>query len=215
MLTYLHYLNQQRQRTIQQIKLTLTQLKNNQRAIQTKKTTLSRDQQRQQQEQQTLKLTSAKRKTLINRLNRKINSDKAKLHILTHNKHQLEQAVGQLQAAPNPRAFNFIQHRLPCNQRKNNPSLCRHRTQRTILSGVVIQATAGTPVQAMPQVRSFAKWLSGYGLLLIINHGKGYMSLRANQSLFKHVGDTVSGKPSAPVETVGTSTARVILFLTA
>ena len=207
MLTYLHYLNQQRQHTIQQIKFTLTQLNNNQHAIQTKKTALSRDQQHQQQEQQTLTSTSAKRKTLINSLNRRINSDKAKLHILTHNKHQLEQAVGQLQAAPNPRAFNFIQHRLPWPTKGQITHHFGQAIEHSELSwsGVVIQAHAGTPVQAVASGQVvFAKWLSGYGLLLIINHGKGYMSLYGrNQSLFKHVGDTVS--KGETISTVGNS----------
>ena len=39
----------------------------------------------------------------------------------------------------------------------------------------------------------FADWLRGYGLLMIIDHGDGFMSLYGyNQSLLKSVGEHVS-----------------------
>ena len=39
----------------------------------------------------------------------------------------------------------------------------------------------------------FSDWLKGYGLLLIIDHGQGFMTLYAhNQTLFKQKGDTVT-----------------------
>ena len=38
----------------------------------------------------------------------------------------------------------------------------------------------------------FADWLKGYGLLLILDHGEGWMSLYAyNDALLKNVGDSV------------------------
>ena len=41
----------------------------------------------------------------------------------------------------------------------------------------------------------FSDWLDGMGLLLIVDHGDGYMSLYAhNQALYKEVGDWVSSK---------------------
>lgn len=40
----------------------------------------------------------------------------------------------------------------------------------------------------------FADWLRGFGNLLIVDHGNGYMSLYGyNESLFKQVGDTLKG----------------------
>lgn len=57
-----------------------------------------------------------------------------------------------------------------------------------------IQATAGTPVNAIfPGRVVFAEWLRGVGLLLIIDHGDGYMSLYGNnQKLYKSLGEWVS-----------------------
>ena len=60
--------------------------------------------------------------------------------------------------------------------------------------GVVITAPAGAPVTAVSRGRvAFADWLRGFGLLLILDHGDGYMSLYGyNQTLLKDVGDWVS-----------------------
>ncbi|HRE30748.1 MAG TPA: peptidoglycan DD-metalloendopeptidase family protein [Candidatus Berkiella sp.] len=57
-----------------------------------------------------------------------------------------------------------------------------------------IQANAGTPVNAIfPGRVVFAEWLRGVGLLLIIDHGDGYMSLYGNnQKLYKSLGEWVS-----------------------
>jgi septal ring factor EnvC (AmiA/AmiB activator) len=60
-------------------------------------------------------------------------------------------------------------------------------------NGVVIQAKEGTNVRAITHGRIvFSDWLRGYGLIIIIDHGNGYMSLYGhNQSLHKDVGEWV------------------------
>lgn len=70
------------------------------------------------------------------------------------------------------------------------------------LSGVLIGSANGSPVQAIARGRvAFADWLKGYGMLLILDHGDGYMSLYGyNESLRKEVGDWVSAG-----ETIATS----------
>ncbi|MEE8429334.1 MAG: peptidoglycan DD-metalloendopeptidase family protein [Gammaproteobacteria bacterium] len=61
--------------------------------------------------------------------------------------------------------------------------------------GVLIRAPEGSDVYAVSQGRvAFADWLRGFGLLIILEHGDGYMSLYGyNQLLHKEVGDWVSG----------------------
>ncbi|MGY0504739.1 murein hydrolase activator EnvC family protein [Luteimonas sp. e5] len=60
-------------------------------------------------------------------------------------------------------------------------------------SGLLIAAAAGAPVRAVADGQVvFAEWMSGYGLLAIVDHGNGYMSLYAhNDALMKDVGATV------------------------
>jgi septal ring factor EnvC (AmiA/AmiB activator) len=59
--------------------------------------------------------------------------------------------------------------------------------------GVLIDAREGTEIHAVTTGKVvYAEWLRGYGLLMIIDHGKGYMTLYAfNQSLYKQVGERV------------------------
>ncbi len=72
-------------------------------------------------------------------------------------------------------------------------------------SGWWIGGDAGANVQAIAHGRvAFADWMKGYGLLLIVDHGDGFMSLyAANESLLKGIGDWV--RPGEPIATVGAS----------
>lgn len=71
--------------------------------------------------------------------------------------------------------------------------------------GVMISATPGTQVRAVHGGRVvFADWLRGAGLLVILDHGNGYLSLYGhNQSLLKNAGDIV--KAGEAISTVGNS----------
>jgi septal ring factor EnvC (AmiA/AmiB activator) len=71
--------------------------------------------------------------------------------------------------------------------------------------GVLIAAPAGTSVKAVADgTVVFADWMTGYGNILIIDHGNGYMSLYAhNDGLLRDAGDAV--KRGDAVASVGTS----------
>lgn len=76
---------------------------------------------------------------------------------------------------------------------------------RSTWDGVLIGASAGSPVRAVHGGRVvFADWLRGAGLLVIIDHGNGYLSLYGhNQSLLKNPGDLVNAGET--IATVGSS----------
>jgi septal ring factor EnvC (AmiA/AmiB activator) len=71
--------------------------------------------------------------------------------------------------------------------------------------GVLIGAATGTPVKAVADGRVvFADWMKGYGLILIVDHGNGTMTLYAhNEALLRDAGDSV--KRGDPVASVGNS----------
>ncbi len=71
--------------------------------------------------------------------------------------------------------------------------------------GTLIAAPQGQPIHAVAPGRViFSKWMPGYGLLLIISQGNGYMTLYGRaQTLTKAVGDYV--KANEVIGTVGKS----------
>ena len=71
--------------------------------------------------------------------------------------------------------------------------------------GVLVAAPAGTTVKAVADGQVvFADWMTGYGMILIIDHGNGYMSLYAhNDGLLRDAGDAV--KRGDAVASVGKS----------
>ncbi|MFZ5724450.1 MAG: murein hydrolase activator EnvC family protein [Pseudomonadota bacterium] len=76
------------------------------------------------------------------------------------------------------------------------------------LNGIVIAAAEGSEVRAVHHGRVvYADWLRGYGLLSIVDHGDGFLTVYGyNQSLLRNVGDWV--KEGEPIATVGTSGGR-------
>jgi septal ring factor EnvC (AmiA/AmiB activator) len=71
--------------------------------------------------------------------------------------------------------------------------------------GLFIRAGQGVAVKAIAAGQVvFAEWLRGFGNLIIVDHGEGYMSLYSNnESLYKQVGERV--QPGDPIAAVGNS----------
>jgi septal ring factor EnvC (AmiA/AmiB activator) len=84
----------------------------------------------------------------------------------------------------------------------DNPSL------DDMWKGVLINSQEGSEIKAVSQGKvAYAGTLKGYGLLMIIEHDKDYMTLYAfNQSLYKHKGDSVEA--GDVIATVGQSGGR-------
>jgi len=72
-------------------------------------------------------------------------------------------------------------------------------------NGVVMETPRGTEVRAIYHGRiAFADWLAGMGLLVIVDHGEGYMTLYGyNETILKKAGDWVA--PGDVIATVGDS----------
>jgi septal ring factor EnvC (AmiA/AmiB activator) len=81
--------------------------------------------------------------------------------------------------------------------------------------GVLVSAEQGAPVRAVYHGRVvYADWLSGLGLLTIIDHGDGYLSLYGhNERLYKEVGERVTaGDTIASVGDSGGRSAPALYF---
>ena len=81
-------------------------------------------------------------------------------------------------------------------------------TSEQTSAGLLIAAKEGSDVHAVSHGRVvYADWLRGYGLLLIVDHGDGYLSLYgSNEALLKDVGDWVDAGEA--VATSGDSGGR-------
>jgi murein hydrolase activator len=81
--------------------------------------------------------------------------------------------------------------------------------------GVLVATERGNPVRAVSQGRVvYADWLPGLGLLTIVDHGEGYLSLYGhNERLYKAVGDRVAaGEPVAAAGDSGGRTRPELYF---
>ncbi len=119
----------------------------------------------------------------------------------------IEQAVIDLQTPEDYQGFATMKGKMPWPlQGKPSNRYGRKRGESKLRwQGLVIPAREGSTVTAIHHGRVvFADWFRGSGLLLIIDHGDGYMSLYAhNQSLLRDVGEWVTA--GAEISTVGDS----------
>lgn len=80
-------------------------------------------------------------------------------------------------------------------------------------NGVVLGAPRGREVRSIYHGRVvFADWLAGMGLLVVVDHGEGYMTLYGyNETLLKNTGDWVA--PGDVIATVGDSGGQAVAAL--
>ncbi|MFQ3195717.1 MAG: septal ring factor EnvC (AmiA/AmiB activator) [Colwellia sp.] len=81
--------------------------------------------------------------------------------------------------------------------------------------GILLAAPVGKQVKAIHNgTVLFSDWLKGYGLVTVLDHGAGYMSLYGhNQALLKSVGDRVeTGEPIALVGQSGGQSQSGLYF---
>lgn len=142
------------------------------------------------------------RKQLLAVLESRIANDDEQVDLLTADEAQLTELLQSLR-----RAFADIPalNQAPFSQQKGTlpwPARGRviaafgsSRSSGQANTGILMQANKGSTVLAVSHGRvAYADWLRGYGLLMIIDHGDGYLSLYGhNDALFREVGDWVSG----------------------
>ena len=159
--------------------------------------------------QKMLELAINHRLQIMKHMTKSIASHTAQLSALLKQKRSLTKAIAQAnQDIPVTDHFNFtynFKYPMYWPTRGALSQLFGTRIDHSQLTtdGVVINAPIGQSIYAIANgVVVFSKWLPGYGLLMIINHGHGYMSLYGRcQQLFYHNGQTI--KKGAIIATVG------------
>lgn len=149
-----------------------------------------------------LNTAQSERERAIVALNASITARGSELEQLEINQAELQQLIEQINRAiertPASVALtSFVQQRgklaLPAAGAIVSHFGSRYGDGNLTRQGITIGVSAGTPVQAVHAGRVvFSNWLRGSGLLVIVDHGDGYMSLYgANQGLAKAAGDWV------------------------
>lgn len=198
MLSYYHYFNQARVAKIEALKTTTAQLAELQQTLLVQQQELKELASRQQQQQNQLAQQQTAQETLIAELQQQQRSDQQRLQALEQSREQLEQVISAIESA----LENDVQlvGLKPVKARLQWPTEGRvrklfgqSREGPLRWKGVMIEGRIGQAVRVIADGRVvFADWLRGFGLVTVIDHGEGYMSLYGhNQSLLKNVGQEV------------------------
>ena len=174
-------------------------------------------QQEQQAELDAMQRLQDERKDVVAQLTEELNDQGRQLDRLQSDERDLKTLISGLEEAladipaedPQQLRFAGLRGRLPWPaQGRIANRFGAPKLGSLVWDGVMISAPEGREVRAVHHGRvAFADWLRGFGLLLIVDHGDGYMTLYGhNQSLFKEAGDWVD--VNEPVALVGSSGGR-------
>ena len=218
-LAYYDYLNRERAQRMERIRVRLEALNDTRRSIDSRQARLQGLRDRAIADRDRLQEAQRLRREVIARLARRIRDQGRQLAELRDDEKELQRLLKSLQEAladiPDnahlARPFGSLRGRLDWPARGvianafGTPKIGSLRWD-----GVMIAAKEGIEVMAVHSGRvAFADWLRGFGLMLIIDHGDGYMTLYGhNQSLFKEAGDWV--ETGEPVASVGSSGGREV-----
>ena len=225
MVTYYDYFNRARSQQIEQALATITELGQLEKTIRSEKLTLDRLYTRQVIAKKALQKSYRSRAKLVASLGKEIKSKGQQLQQLSENEKQLQHLLRTitenipdiLTAQNRQQLFSKLRGKLnwPASGRVKKVYGLQRSKSNSRWNGVMIAAKEGNNVYAVSRGRVvYADWLRGYGLLMILDHGDGYMSLYGhNQSLFKEIGDWVeSGEVIASIGNSGGQTQAGLYF---
>jgi septal ring factor EnvC (AmiA/AmiB activator) len=215
LITYYDYLNKARSERIAALETTIRELEQVRAELEAQTERLRKLREQRAREKGQLEATRGERRKLVQQLKSEISDKDRHLSGMVRDEQELKALIGALSRAlsdipaepGNRKPFSSLKGKLKWPAK--GPLVNRFGSQRKLgkltWQGVMIGAGGGQEVRAVSHGRvAFADWLRGYGLLVIIDHGDGYMSLYGhNQSLYKETGDWV--EPGEVIATVGDS----------
>ncbi|MGD2118416.1 MAG: peptidoglycan DD-metalloendopeptidase family protein [Chromatiales bacterium] len=214
-MSYYDYLNRERITRIQQANRLIEQLQQTENDITLARQQLDASFAEKNARLEEIHAARQSRAELVARLDSDIKSKGESLQRLKRDAARLERLLSEIQQREQRRQqFSSNQEKKFASMRGQLPWPARGRLQVLYgapksgdvkWDGVFITAPEGEQIHAVHHGRvAYADWLRGYGLLLIIDHGDGFMTLYGhNQSLFKETGEWVAG--GEPIALVGNS----------
>ncbi len=218
LMMYYDYFNRARTQRMAVIDIALEKLHRTEEAIAGEEQRLLELQARELEQQSRLEQVRTAREEVILALNAEIHDKGRQLKGMQLDEGRLQSLLGRLQQAladipadpMTQRSFMAFKGKMAWPSKGRLTA--RFGTEKAAglrWDGVIISSAEGKEVRAVYHGRVvFSDWLPGFGLLLIIDHSDGYMTLYGhNQSLFKDTGDWVEANET--VALVGNSGGRL------
>ncbi|WP_105102389.1 murein hydrolase activator EnvC family protein [Microbulbifer pacificus] len=200
-LRYHDYFLKQRSRVIDDYVSTLDQLSTVSSGIQREQDTLARERSQLEEKHRALASAQKNRQRTLDKLAAQLASKSGELDQLHNDRSRLQRLVDEVGRAisslinpsdQTPFAKQRGRMQWPTSGRRAN-AYGQRRANGITWTGVTLRASEGAPVNAIHRGRVvFSDYLRGHGMLIILDHGDGYMSLYGhNQSLTRAIGEWV------------------------
>lgn len=198
-ITYYQYLNTERKTKIDEFRLLVSELESVNLQLEQKQAELRSLQVDQNAQQIELTEGKATREATLASIRSAIESDEAKIEILQQNEKSLQDALAKAQREAEKQKQTFAGlgrakgKLLTPAKGELMRMFGRIRQGQIKWKGIIIKGEVGSAVIAVHQGKVlYADWLRGFGLVTVLDHGDGYMSLYGhNQALLKQAGDIV------------------------
>lgn len=194
---YYQHLAKARAETLEQLAQTELELVENERALELERNQIAQLLEKQQQKRNALAKNQSSRKSTVSKIRKSISSDKTYLAELQRNETRLKAEIAKA-AKRNQVPMDGLARqkgKLPWPVKGNIlHSFGTKQTGQVNWKGMVIQAKYGESIKSVYSgTVVFADYLRGYGLVVLLDHGKGDMTLYGyNQTLLKKEGDKVA-----------------------
>jgi murein hydrolase activator len=215
-LAYHSYVNQSRIRAIERIQIGILALAEIRLQIAAKQVELNALIAKESETAKQLEAERSARSVILQRLGVELSGGEARLTELAADESRLNDLLSRLsdllndipKILPNATAFARLRGSLPWPVGKKVEILRDFGTPNSVgkpATGAFLRADRGTVIASVAGGRiAFADWLRGYGLLIIVDHGDGYLSLYGHcESLQKGEGDWIEAH--TVIGTVGDS----------
>jgi len=214
LLAYYDYLNRAQVRNITSLKETLNTLDEMQKAIDFELSRIEALQNEQRLVLDELGRKRQERELLLDQLSSRSDSDESRLRELEQNRKDLEALLERLTDVLADIPADLGTRTGVAMQKGKLPMPLKGRVKYAYgqpragglrWQGWLIESPAGAEASAVAYGRvAFADWLRGYGLMIIIDHGQGFLSLYGhNESLLREVGAWV--EPGEVIGIVGSN----------
>jgi len=197
LLGYYHYLNKARIESIAQVKQTIEQLQQVKQQLSDNKERLTGLKKGQVTHEKALASEQLNRSQALKTLTKSYLKNSAQLEEFQLSEFDIKNIIEQAKQVK-PLALNGLakfKRKLP--RPAMGKTLHRFgskRHGRLLWKGITIAGTEGQAITTIHHGKViYSDWIKGFGLVLVIDHGKGFMSLYGhNQALLKNAGDMVS-----------------------